>query len=94
MAKSKSTKTVAPAEFDKYWYYKKSVQSPDTDVEFLRSTYKEIRGKDPTTLREDFCGTFSICCEWVKLNPKFKAFGIDLDSEPIEYGYNNYLPHL
>jgi hypothetical protein len=86
--------TKASETFDKYWYYKNSVQSPDTDVEFLRNTYREIRGKDPTTLREDFCGTFAICCEWVKLSPKLKAFGIDLDSEPIEYGYNNYLPHL
>ncbi|HVK62319.1 MAG TPA: class I SAM-dependent methyltransferase [Bdellovibrionales bacterium] len=93
MTTKKSAKK-ADTEFDKYLYYKKSVQSPETDVEFLRKTYKEIRGKDPTYLREDFCGTFSICCEWVKMGPKFKAYGIDLDSEPIEYGYNNYLPHL
>ena len=80
--------------FDKYAYYLRSVQAPDSDVEFLRSTYRELRGKDPIALREDFCGTFSICCEWVKLNPKFKAFGVDLDSEPILYGLTHYLPQL
>ena len=81
-------------EFDKYAYYKRAVQAPDHDVLFLRDTYKEIRGKTPITLREDFCGTFSICCEWVKLNPQHKAVGIDLDAEPIDYGKANYLPEL
>ena len=41
-----------------------------------------------------FCGTFSICCEWSKLGPKYRAFGIDLDSEPILYGMNHYMPKL
>lgn len=81
-------------EFDKYWYYRNSVQAPDHDVEFLRNTYKELRGREPVTLREDFCGTFSICCEWVKQGPKFRALGVDLDAEPILYGLSHYLPKL
>lgn len=81
-------------DFDKYYYYKKSVQSPENDVKFLRDAYKELKGKKPTTLCEDFCGTFSICCEWVKLNPEHKAIGIDLDPEPVEYGKQNYLSKL
>ena len=91
---SKSTPKTETAPFDKYYYYRRAVQAPDTDVEFLRDTYKELRGKLPTTLREDFCGTFAISCEWVKLNDKFRAFGIDLDSEPIEYGMNHYATEL
>jgi hypothetical protein len=81
-------------EFDKYAYYRRAVQAPDSDVVFLRDTYKELRKKDPQVLREDFCGTFSICCEWVKLNRNHQAVGIDLDPEPIQYGYENYLPKL
>ena len=80
--------------FDKYKYYLKSVQSPDTDVEFLQATYKELKGREPKVLREDFCGTFKICCEWVKLDSKKKAYGVDLDVEPIEYGKQNYLTQL
>ncbi len=87
-------KAKAKPEFDKYWYYRNSVQAPDNDVQFLRETYKEIRGKDPVTLREDFCGTFAISCEWVKMGSKFKAYGVDLDSEPILYGLSHYLPQL
>lgn len=80
--------------FDKYAYYRRSVQAPDNDVVFLRDTYKQLRGKDPTTLREDFCGTFSICTEWVKLGSKYKAIGVDLDPEPILYGHTHYMPTL
>lgn len=83
-----------PPDFDKYLYYKRAVQSPETDVEFLRDTYKELRGRDPQILREDFCGTFAISCEWAKSSSKAKAFGIDVDEEPILYGLANYLPHL
>ncbi len=89
----KSSKT-GPDDFDKYSYYRRAVQAPDSDVVFLRETYKEIRGKEPQILREDFCGTFSICCEWVKLSPKNRAYGIDLDSEPILYGLSHYMPKL
>lgn len=81
-------------EFDKYEIYRKAVQSAEGDVEFLRDTYKELRGHLPTTLREDFCGTFAICAEWVKLGAAFVARGVDLDSEPIEYGKENHLPAL
>jgi len=80
--------------FDKYFYYRNSVQSPDTDVVFLRDAYVELKDKKPKTLREDFCGTFSICCEWVKLHSNHDAIGVDLDPEPIQYGLENYLPDL
>lgn len=80
--------------FDKYDYYTRSVQSADGDVVFLRKTYKELRGKDPKSLREDFCGTFALSCEWVKLDSKFESFGVDLDPEPLEYGRSHNLPKL
>jgi len=80
--------------FDKYWYYKKSVQSPDVDVEFFEKVYRELKGKDPVVLGEDFCGTFAISCEWAKLNSNYKAIGVDLDPEPIAYGKQNYLTEL
>jgi hypothetical protein len=92
--KIKTNARAWPESFDKYLYYKNAVQSPETDVEFLRDTYKELRGKEPSVLREDFCGTFAICCEWVKLSSKARAFGIDLDQEPILYGLANYLTKL
>lgn len=83
------------SNFDKYDIYRKAVQSPETDVVFYLERYKEIRNKSlPKTLREDFCGTGAISCEWVKLNNQFKSCGLDLDTEPMEYGRKNYISLL
>lgn len=84
----------AKKPFDKYYWYTRAVQSPESDVEFLSDTYKELRGTQPEVLREDFCGGFALACEWVKANSKHRALGIDLDPEPIEYGRTHYLPKL
>ncbi|MGE3683530.1 MAG: class I SAM-dependent methyltransferase [Bdellovibrionales bacterium] len=84
----------APREFDKYWYYRRAVQAPDVDCEFFYTTYKELRGARARSLREDFCGTFAICCEWVRRHRENQAVGIDLDNEPLDYGVTNYLSQL
>lgn len=88
----KKKKNLQP--FDKYRYYLDSVQAPDIDSDFFRQSFEELKNKKPKVLREDFCGTFAVCCEWVKLNPEFVAYGIDLDTEPTEWGKKNNLPVL
>lgn len=80
--------------FDKYQYYLNSVQSPETDAEFLLDTFCELRDRDPKSMREDFCGTFSLCCEWVKLDESHVAVGVDLDEEPLEYGRKHFFEKL
>ena len=80
--------------FDKYDLYRRAVQAPDNDVEFMRDVYKELRGRTPRHLREDFCGTFAISCEWAKLGRDYQAVGVDLDPEPILYGMSAYMPKL
>lgn len=92
--KKKKLQATNKKEFDKYFYYEESVQSPKTDAKFFTKTYETIRGKKPLVLREDFCGTHLISCEWVKLSPENIAHGVDLDPEPIEYGKNNHEPKL
>ena len=91
-SKKKSPKKIP--QFDKYKLYTSSVQSPEADVDFIMNTYKGIYEKAPVTLREDFCGTFALCCEWAKLNEKHKAIGVDIDPEPLNYGRQNYLANL
>ena len=87
-------KTKPKKIFNKYDLYLESVQSPDVDVIFFRKVYKEIKNKEPKVMREDFCGTFALCTEWVKLGKNKQAYGIDLDPEPIAYGRLNHLPKL
>lgn len=81
-------------QFDKYTFYTQAVQSPETDVDFLRKTYKELRGHFATTLREDFCGTFLLSTAWVKSKPNHKAISIDIDPEPLDYGKSHYYSKL
>ncbi len=64
------------------------------DVRFFRELYRELKGRGPKLLREDFCGSFGVCCEWVKLGPDFRAYGRDLGAEPVEYGTRNFLAKL
>ena len=81
--------------FDKYRYYRLAVQSPETDVRFFRDSYRELnRDLNPKVLREDFCATFSLCCEWVKLEHDYRAIGVDLDAEPLAYGKKHYLSQM
>lgn len=71
---------------EKYDLYRKSVQSAESDAEFLKGVYRELKKKSPRILREDFCGTGLLAMEWVKLHPGHLGFGVDLDPEPMEYG--------
>ncbi len=73
-------------KFDKYPYYENSVQTPEDHVTIFDRVFREIRGRDAISLKEDFCGTFLISCEWVKSDPKRVSYGIDLDPEPLAYG--------
>jgi hypothetical protein len=61
----------------------------------IRDWYRGLkRGRTPRLLREDFCGTFGVCCEWVKLGPGYRAFGRDLDPEPLAWGRSHHLAKL
>jgi len=79
---------------DKFTCYQKSVQAPDHEVEFFEQAYRDCFRRQPLSLREDFCGTFAICCSWVKSNPKRTAVGVDLCGETLTWGRENNLAKL
>jgi len=80
--------------FDRYALYQRAVQSPEVDCQFISDAYRDSRSKRPHDMREDFCGTFALCCEWVRRNRHNRAFGIDLDGEPLQYGREHNLAKL
>lgn len=98
MTKAKATKKKKAKNevfvFDKYELYRKAVQSAENDVVFIRDTFRKLKGRDPFVFREDFCGTFALSTEWVKLNEEHESIGVDLDPEPMEYGKLHYLTTL
>ena len=85
-------KTVQP--YNKYFYYKKAVQSPEEDVRFFKKVYKSFYKKAPFILREDFCGTFSISVAWIKMGRTHKAIAVDEDKKPLNYGKIHHLSCL
>ncbi len=78
----------------KYSLYEKSVQNPAGDIDFINEKYEEINNKKPLIIREDFGGTGYLCCLWAKQSKKHKAFVIDLDDEPMDYGKSTHYAKL
>jgi SAM-dependent methyltransferase len=74
--------------------YEQSVQAVDVEVEFLDKTFRELRGRRALSLREDFCGTASLCCEWVRGHGDRTAIGIDNDKETLDWGRANRVARL
>lgn len=79
---------------DRHLLYSASVQSVDADLDFFRRVYKRSNGKTFRTLREDFCGTAVLACEWVRRKEKNRAWGIDLDRATLDWGLGHYVPRL
>ena len=79
----------------KYSLYERSVQTPERHIEMFVDLYRELNaGKYARKLREDFCGTFRLSCEWVKRNRRNTAMCLDLDSEPLAYGKRRHRAKL
>jgi len=79
----KSARRSRAQQADVFDLYEEAVQDPDGDVALVRRIFKSSYDRDPELLREDFCGTAALCCSWVKTGAEKRAFGIDLDPEPL-----------
>ncbi|NKB24546.1 MAG: methyltransferase domain-containing protein [Kiritimatiellae bacterium] len=76
---------------DRHRLYEASVQSVDTHLDFVERVYKKSHGHRPQRLREDFCGTAKLACEWVLRHSKNRAWGIDVDKPTLEWGSAHHL---
>ena len=79
---------------DKYDLYQRSVQEPDADLQLITRIFRTHYGQWPRSLREDFCGTAYFACEWVKTHADNRAWAIDLDPVPLEWGYQHNVAKL
>jgi len=71
---------------DPHRLYELSVQNPRAEVDFVDRIYRQRRGRSARWLREDFCGTAAVCCEWVRRRKTNRALGVDLDREVLDWG--------
>ncbi len=85
MARRKQTIRTARTS-DRHDLYELSVQSPESEIDFIDRVCRKVRGATASLLREDFCGTFVTSCEWVKRRRTNRAIGVDLDPSVVEWG--------
>jgi SAM-dependent methyltransferase len=74
--------------------YEQAVQDVEMEVDFLQTTFRQLRGRTAHLFREDFCGTASACCQWVRQGGEFQAIGIDIDPAVLEWGRRNRIGSL
>lgn len=81
----KSSRSLA-ARSDRYDLYEASVQCPEAEVRFADRQFRKAFDRKPNVLREDFCGTGWLACEWVAQGKGRRAVGVDLDPVPLQWG--------
>ena len=79
---------------DRHRLYELSVQCAEAEIDFVDATFADLRGRKARVLREDFCGTAAVCCEWVKRRPGNRALGVDLDPEVLDWARRHNLARL
>jgi SAM-dependent methyltransferase len=94
MGKSKKNKTPLSSTISKHTLYEASVQNVEVDYEFFQHVYKEHYKRAPRLLREDFCGTGILSCEWVSKNKENKAWAIDLDPLVLAFTKKHRVPKI
>ena len=76
---------------NKHTLYELAVQKGGFWMERFAVDFASLRNKrEPRSLREDFCGTFSNCCSWVQMHGENTAVGVDNDPEVLEFGKEEF----
>jgi SAM-dependent methyltransferase len=96
MAKPRTRKTARRSRFtaktaDKHDLYQRSVQDATTEINFVDSVFRSLRGRTPASLCEDFCGTALLTAAWVKKSKERTAIGIDIDPKVLAWGTEHNL---
>ena len=74
--------------------YEASVQGTDIDIALIERVSRHANGRTPRALREDFCGTALLACDWVRSDPEREAWGVDLHGPTLDWGRRHRLSTL
>lgn len=86
MTTKKKNKPSQAERADKHDLYEEAVQDVESEIDFVLGTWGALRKRKPALLREDFCGTASTSCEFVRRSPRHEAWAVDIDSEVLAWG--------
>lgn len=90
----KSRKPTQAERADRHILYQKAVQDTGFEFDFVDATFRRLRGRTAHKLREDFCGTAAMCCEWVRQRRDNHAIGVDLEPAVLDWGRAHNLADL
>jgi len=79
---------------DVHELYEEAVQNVEHEVEFTQATFESLRGRKAYRLREDFCGSASAACQWVRQGEQFQAIGVDIDPRVLDWGRRHRVRQL
>jgi SAM-dependent methyltransferase len=79
---------------DRHLLYQWSVQVPEFEVRAMDRIFRKFRGRRALSMREDFCGTGLLSCEWVRRGKDRVALGLDLDRETLAWGREHNVAKL
>lgn len=79
---------------DRYALYEAAVQGAGHDLDFIERVYTRANRRAPRLLREDICGTALLACEWVARESDHRAWGLDLDPEPLAWARRHRLARM
>lgn len=79
---------------DRHAFYEAAVQGVDWDLDFLVRAYRKRSSREPRLFREDFCSTAALATAWALRHPRNRAWGVDLDPEPLAWAKEHRLPHV
>lgn len=92
--KQKKKKLKMADKADKHILYEKAVQCVESEIDFIDHTFRELRGRKASSLREDFCGTTNTSCEWIRRRNTNIAYGIDIDIDVLNWGRQHHVANL
>ncbi len=82
------------ANSDRHELYELAVQEVVSECDFIDRVWRSKRGRLPSSLREDFCGTAKASTEWVRRRATNTAIGVDLDRSVIRWGERRHRSNL
>ena len=94
LTQEKQNKQTLADKADKFDCYQQSVQEPEHEIDIFDQVFQEAYNRKALKLREDFCGTFAVCCYWVESDSKRSAWGVDLCEETLQWGKEKNLSKL
>jgi SAM-dependent methyltransferase len=92
--KAAASSRLTAATADKHILYEASVQCVEADLDFFNRVFRNKRGRPPRLLKEDFCGTSALACQFVKGHPENRAWGVDLHKPTLDWGRARHVARL